>query len=308
MDKIKSKKKWVSLFYDLSSAYDDFNTAYEFSKQGEMSDADLEGYNAKLLSLVEDLEIKSTMREKEDEMDAVLEINAGAGGTDSNDWAHMIMRMYVMWGHKNNYKVKELSINEGDVAGIKSVSIQFQGEYPFGYLKSENGVHRLVRLSPFDSNSKRHTSFASVYVYPLVDEDIDIKINPSDIKWETFRSSGAGGQSVNKIETAVRLRYLPENIIIENSQTRSQLDNKEKAMILLKSKLYEIQRRQKEAKKQEINKQKKKIEWGAQIRNYVMHPYKIVKDLRTGHQTKDVDSVMNGDINGFLKSYLLSYK
>jgi peptide chain release factor 2 len=238
-------------------------------------------------------------------MSAVLQITAGAGGTESCDWAEMLMRMYIMWGEKQGYKIKELNFQKGEAAGIKTVTLEFEGDFSFGYLKGENGVHRLVRISPFDSNAKRHTSFASVYVYPLADDSITIDINPADISWETMRSSGAGGQNVNKVETAVRLRHHPTGIIIENSETRSQLDNKTKAMQLLKSQLYEIELKKKQALRDEIEANKMKIEWGSQIRNYVMHPYKLVKDVRTGHETSDVDGVMNGQIDSFLKAYLM---
>tara|TARA_Y100000748_G_scaffold53664_1_gene41926 strand:- start:11 stop:769 length:759 start_codon:yes stop_codon:yes gene_type:complete len=240
-----------------------------------------------------------------DNLSAVLQITAGAGGTESCDWAEMLMRMYLMWGEKNGFKLKELNNHPGDVAGVKTVTIEIDGEYAFGWLKGENGVHRLVRISPFDSNAKRHTSFASVYVYPLVDDSIEIIINPSEITWETMRSSGAGGQNVNKVETAVRLKHKTSGIVIENSETRSQLENKGKAMQLLKSQLYEIELQKKLSARDEIEASKMKIEWGSQIRNYVMHPYKLIKDVRSKIETNDIESVMNGSIDLFLRGYLM---
>ncbi|MBB13468.1 MAG: peptide chain release factor 2 [Flavobacteriaceae bacterium] len=302
---IRNLKKWVEGYEVLRTKKEDLEVLLEFQKTGEVSEEEVEQKITEAFDHLENIEFRNMLSEEGDSLSAVLQITAGAGGTESCDWAEMLMRMYLMWAEKNKFSVKELNHQAGDVAGIKTVTIEINGEYGFGWLKGENGVHRLVRISPFDSNAKRHTSFASVYVYPLVDDSIDIIVNPSDISWETMRASGAGGQNVNKVETAVRLRHEPTGIMIENSETRSQLENKNKAMQLLKSQLYEIELQKKLTARNEIEASKKKIEWGSQIRNYVMHPYKLVKDVRTHSETNDIDNVMNGGIDEFLKSFLM---
>ena len=306
MKQLRTLKKWVSDYEIIKQGIDDLEVLMEFEKSGDAEAVEVNSQYESSLELLEALEFRNMLSDEGYDLSAVLQITAGAGGTESCDWAEMLMRMYLMWGEKQGYKIKELNHQAGDVAGIKTVTLELEGDFAFGWLKGENGVHRLVRISPFDSNAKRHTSFASVYVYPLVDDSIEIVISPSDYTWETMRASGAGGQNVNKVETAVRLRHHPTGIIIENSETRSQLENKNKAMQLLRSQLYEIELQKKLSARDEIEASKKKIEWGSQIRNYVMHPYKLVKDVRTQHEVTDVDEVMNGQIDPFLKAYLMS--